>query len=93
LARAGQVDEQAGDVFLGQGVLAGLFADVNALGIRPRPAEQPRGRQVVINDGVGPSEEVPPPQGEQGGVAGPGPDEINRAEGALAACFACPGFG
>ena len=69
------LDEQAVDVPLGHGVVAGFFSGVNQLRFGRCETKQLGVGKIVINDDTGPLQCFAPAQGEHSGITGTGTNE------------------
>ena len=76
LAFARLLREQVADRFLLER-LRRRRADVDVLGVRRAPAQQPRVDVVVVDDDVGRLEVAQPAHGDQAGIAGAGADDVD----------------
>jgi hypothetical protein len=75
LARLGH--DQGVDLVLGQGVVSALLADIDELGPRRSVPQERRRGQVIVDDDVGAGDAFPALDGDQPGVPGAGPHEID----------------
>ena len=69
--------DQGVDLILGQGVVAALLADVDELGPWRSVPEERRCGQIIVDDDVGAGDAFPALDGDQPGVPGSGPHEID----------------
>ena len=76
-AAPGALDQHGADLFLREGVVGFLLADVEPLGVRRGEVEQRVGRQVVVEDGVGLFEDAAAFDGDELGIAGSGADQVD----------------
>jgi len=77
-AGAGITGQHAVNFFLRLGVLGALLADVHDFSVAPRVGKQARSGQVVVEDHIGPLDEVQPPDRYQPRIAGAGADQIDH---------------
>ena len=78
-ALPGQAHQQPVDLFLGQGVVAGLLADVDHLGAAAGKLQHAIAHQVIDHQRVGLPDQAGGAQGEQLRVAGAGADQGDPA--------------
>ena len=78
---AGALDQHAADFILGEFVGGLLFADIDAFGARRGEFEESGRGEVVVEDGVGESENATAFDGDQLGVAGACADQIDLRHG------------
>jgi hypothetical protein len=79
LALPGQAHQQLVDLFLGQGVVAGLLAHVEHLGAAAGELQHAVAHQVIDHQRVGLADQARGAQGEELGVAGAGADQGHAA--------------
>ena len=77
LPRLPPLHQQGVDLRLGQAGPAGGLPDADPLGAGRRQVEEAGHRQPVVDHDVGPGQHLGSPHGDQPGVAGTGPDEID----------------
>ena len=87
---AAVLDEQPVDLRLRHLRPAALLADVDELGIRARVPQRLRRDQAVVEDDVGRGDQLDRADGEQAGVARPGPDEVDGHASASACASSSP---
>ena len=86
-ALARQIDQQFVDRFLGQRVLGGFLAGIDAAGIRARQIHDAIADQVVENQHIGPGDQTRSLDRQQVGVAGAGTDQPDFAGFQSVVCF------
>ncbi len=84
LALPRELDQQRGDLGLGQGVVLGHLADIDALRVAAHQVEDRLADQPVVEHHVGLLHQAQGPEGEQVRIPGAGADEVDLAQRQLA---------